>query len=136
MAESSAKITQNGAPETYKRLITACGLLGGLALGIGTALSRPFIGVGLYAVGLIAAASIPYATGVTLFDERDDALHQRASGFTLALFGWLSALVYPSLVVLWGTGHFSWGPATAAIAVTTAIVYMVYGVAFGYYQYR
>lgn len=55
---------------------------------------------------------------------------------TLALFGWLSALVYPSLVVLSGTPHFSWGPATAAIAWTTVVVYVTYGVLRGYYQYR
>lgn len=112
------------------------GLIAAFALAAGAALERPIVGVGLYVGGMTAAVALPYAVDVRLFDERDDRIHRQASGLTLALFGWLSALVYPSLVVLAGTEHFSWGPASAAVAWTTAVVYGVYLLALGYYRTR
>lgn len=132
----SATTTSSFKPETYRRMIGLFALFAGVALGIGTALERPFVAVGLYAVGMTAAAVTPRFAGLRLFDERDDALHRRASGTTLALFGWLSALVYPSLVVLSTTEYFSWGPASAAVAWTTVAVYGTYLVAFGYHRVR
>lgn len=123
-------------PATYRRSTIAFGLAAALSLAVGAAVERPLVGVGLYAVGMTAALALPYAVDVRLFDERDDLIHRRASGLTLALFGWLSALVYPSLVVLAGTEHFSWGPASAAVAWTTAVVYGVYLLALGYYRTR
>ncbi|ELZ03464.1 DUF2178 domain-containing protein [Natrialba asiatica] len=135
MTETTLPLIRNDSPATYKRLMGICGVAGGLALGIGTALNRPVIAVVLYAVGLTAAVVIPYGTAGPLFDERDDAIHRRASGTTLALFGWLSALVYPSLVVLSGTKLFSWGPASAAVAWTTVVVYGTYAVALGYFRH-
>ena len=85
---------------------------------------------------MTAAVAIPYTTDHLLFDERDDTIHRRASGFTMAAFGWLSALVFPSLVVLSATDYFAWGPVSVTVAWTTAIVYMIYGVALGYYRGR
>ncbi|WP_211694175.1 DUF2178 domain-containing protein [Natronomonas salina] len=123
-------------PATYRRSTLAFGLAAGLCLAVGAMIERPLLGVGLYAVGMAVAAALPYAVDVRLFDERDDRIHRRASGLTLALFGWLSALVYPSLVVPAGTEHFSWGPASAAVAWTTTVVYSVYLLAMGYYRTR
>lgn len=132
----SATTTSSFDPETYRRMIVLFALFAGVALGVGTALERPLVAVGLYAVGMTAAAVTPQFAGTQLFDERDDALHRRASGTTLALFGWLSALVYPSLVVLSTTDQFSWGPASAAVAWTTIAVYGTYLIAFGYHRTR
>jgi len=129
-------ITTRLEPATYRRSTLAFGLAAGLCLAVGSSLERPLLGVGLYTVGMTAAAVLPYAVDVRLFDERDDRIHRRASGLTLALFGWLSALVYPSLVVLAGTDHFSWGPASVAVAWTTTLVYGVYLLAVGYHRTR
>ncbi|MFC7115720.1 DUF2178 domain-containing protein [Natronoarchaeum sp. GCM10025703] len=136
MTQTQTGLAQNRSPKTYKRLMLALGVFAGVSLGVGSALQRPFIAVGLYVVGMTAAVSIPYTTDHLLFDERDDTIHRRASGFTMAAFGWLSALVFPSLVVLSATDHFAWGPASVTVAWTTAIVYMTYGVALGYYRDR
>lgn len=134
MTESSTGSFRQGEPETYKRLMVACSVLAGVALGVGAALEYQLVGVGLYVVGLTAALAIPYTTEYTLFDERDDVIHRRASGATLALFGWLAALVFPSLVVLSTTSYFSWGTASATLGWTTAVVYATYGVALAYYR--
>ena len=136
MTEQMTRPSQHSEPETYKRLILACGLFAGIALGVGTAIQRPYIAVGLYALGIVGAVAVPYTTDYTLFDERDDTIHRRASGTTLAAFGWLSALVFPSLVVLSSTPTFAWGPASAAVAWTTAVVYGCYALLVGYYRYR
>ena len=136
MTESQTGRIQTGAPETYKRLMIACGLFAGIALGVGSAIQRPFVGVGLYTVGMLGTVAIPAMTEYTLFDERDDAIHRQASGATIALFGWISALLFPSLVVLSSTSYFSWGPASGTLSLTTVVVYTVYGLALGYYSYR
>lgn len=128
--------TTRFTPTTYRRSITVFGLVAGAALGLGTAFEYPLVGVGLYALAMTAAVAVPSVADATLADERHREIHGRASGVTLALFGWLSAIVYPSLVVLSTTEHFAWGPASAAVAWTTVAVYGVYLLARGYYAAR
>lgn len=134
MSELSPAVTRSRPPETYKRLIIACFVFAGLALGVGTALGYPFVGVALYVLGMAGGVVIPYTTDYTMFDERDDAVHQRASGATLAVFGWLAAVVFPSLVVLSTTSYFEWGAVTATLSITTAVVYVTYALLVGYYR--
>jgi hypothetical protein len=134
MSETELGTVRSKAPKTYKRLMFAFGLFAAVALAAGTALEAQLVGVGLYAVGLVASVAVPAVSEYTLFDERDDAIHRRASGATLAVFGWLSALVFPSLVALSTTEYFAWGPASAAVGWMTAIVFAAYGVAVGYYS--
>ncbi|MCD2201341.1 DUF2178 domain-containing protein [Halobacterium sp. KA-4] len=114
--------------------MTSCFVFAGIALGVGTALEFPLVAVGLYILGMAGGMVIPYITDYTMFDERDTTIHQRASGTTLALFGWLSTLVFPSLVALSTTPHFEWGPATTTLSITTAIVYLTYALLLGYYR--
>lgn len=134
MSELTPTVMQSRPPQTYKRLMTSCFVFAGIALGVGTALEFPLVAVGLYTLGMASGMIIPYTTNYTLFDERDTTIHQRASGVTLALFGWLSALVFPSLVALSTTPHFEWGPATTTLSITTAVVYLTYALFLGYYR--
>ena len=136
MSETSIAGFPLSAPETQKRLIVTFGALAGLALGLGAALGRPFVGVGIYVVSMSAAMVTPHVTEVTLFDERDDTIHRRASGITLTVFGWLAALVFPSLVVLAATTSFQWGPTSTTLAWTTVAVYVTYGLALLSYRGR
>lgn len=106
----------------------------GVALGVGTAIEFPLIAVGLYVLGMATGILIPSLTEYSLFDERDDAIHRRASGVTLALFGWLAAIVFPSMVALSTTSHFEWGPVTATLGITTAVVYLTYALLLGYFR--
>lgn len=134
MSELSATVMQSRPPETYKRLMTACFVSAGIALGVGTALEFPLVAVGLYVLGMAGGIVIPYRTDYTLFDERDDTIHQRASGVTLALFGWLAAIVFPSLVVLSTTSYFEWGPVTTTLSLTTAVVFITYALLISYFR--
>ena len=123
-------------PETYKRATVGLSLLAAVALAGGTLLRRPFVGIGIYALALGSVFVVPVVSDTRMFDERDDRIVGRASAATLTLFGWLSALVYPSLVALSATGDFSWGPATSAVAFTTLAVYATFGAAVAYFRYR
>jgi len=134
MSEPTSTATQSRPPETFKRLMVACFVFAGIALGVGTALEFPLVAVGLYVLGMTGGMILPYTTSYTLFDERDDTIHQRASGVTLAVFGWLAAIIFPSLVALSTTPHFEWGPVTATLSITTAVVYITYGLFLGYYR--
>lgn len=123
-------------PGTYKRATVGLSLLAAVALAAGTVLQRPFVGIGIYVLALGTVFALPAVTETRIYDERDDELMGRASATTLTLFGWLSALVYPSLVALSATGQFSWGPASSAVAFATVAVYGTYAVALGYHRYR
>lgn len=114
--------------------MTSCFVFAGIALGVGTVLEFQLIGVGLYILGMASGMMIPYTTEYTMFDERDDTIHQRASGATLALFGWLAAITFPSLVALSTTTYFEWGSVTATLSITTAVVYITYALLAGYYR--
>lgn len=122
------------APETSKRLMTGLFVFAGVALGLGSAFEYQLIGVGLYAVGMVGGFAVPVVTELTLFDERDRQIQQRASAFTLTVFGWLAAIVFPALVVLSTTPHFSWGPASITLSFTTTAVYLTWGLALLYYR--
>lgn len=134
MPELAPTAIQSRPPETYKRLMVACFVFAGIALGVGTALEFPLVAVGVYVLGMAGGMIIPYTTDYTLFDERNDTIHQRASGVTLAVFGWLAAIVFPSLVALSTTSYFEWGPVTTTLSITTAVVYITYGLLLGYYR--
>lgn len=123
-------------PGTYRRATVGLSLLGAVALAGGTVLGRPFVGVGVYVVALGSVFVAPAVSDRRLSDERDQRIAARASAATLTLFGWLSALVYPSLVALSATGNFSWGPASTAVAFATLAVYGTFGLALAYYRYR
>jgi uncharacterized membrane protein len=121
-------------PETSKRLMTGLFAFAGVALGLGSAFEYQLLGVGLYAASMVGGFAVPIVTGHTLFDERDRQIQQRASAFTLTVFGWLAAIVFPALVVLSTTSHFSWGPASVTLSFTTAAVYLTWGLALLYYR--
>lgn len=134
MTELLPTVMQSRPPETYKRLMIACFVFAGLALGVVTALEFPLVAVGLYVLGLASGSVIPYITDYTMFDERDDTVHQRASGATLAVFGWLAAIVFPSLVALSTTSYFKWESTTVTLSITTAVVYITYALLVGYHR--
>ena len=123
-------------PETYERATVGLSLLAAAALAGGTLLRRPFVGIGIYALALGSVFVLPVVSDDTMFDERDDRIMGRASAATLTLFGWLSAIVYPSLVALWATGDFEWGPGSTALAFATLAVYGTFGLALAYFRGR
>ena len=68
-------------------------LLGGVGIGLvlRLLLERPLLGEAVYWVGVLGFLAVWFGSPVTLFDERDKSLEQRASVLTLGVF----AVVFP-----------------------------------------
>ncbi|MUV60115.1 hypothetical protein GJ634_04885 [Halobacterium sp. CBA1126] len=75
---------------------------------------------------MVAVVAVHSRTERTVFDERDEALAQEAAQLTLTAFGWASAGVFPALTAAWGLGYFEWGPASSAVALSVAALYLTY----------
>lgn len=124
-------------PESrYRQAYFALWCAGALALGVLAGIGYPVVGVGVYVAGVVGAMAVWYRYPRPMFDERDTEIHQVASGYTLAIFGWASAVVFPALTLLYGLGEFTWGPWTTASALLIAALYVTYFVVTGLVGYR
>lgn len=113
-------------PRNVRRAVGVLAVVAGLALGVFTALDRPLVGAGVFAVAMVAVVGVQSRAETTVFDERDEAIAQEAAQITLTVFGWASAVVFPALTVAWGLGHFEWGPGTRAVALSVTALYLTY----------
>jgi uncharacterized membrane protein len=114
-------------PSEVRRVIGGLIVVGGGVLAGFTVLERPLIGVGAYVIAVAGAVATQYQTEKTVFDERDETISQEAAVWTLTLFGWGSAGVFPALTAAWGLGRFEWKPWSVAIALFVAVLYLTYG---------
>lgn len=101
--------------------------LSGLMLGVLIAFGYPLVGVAGFALLFGAAGYLQVNYSATLFDERDKHIHERASGWTLALFGWACALFFPTMTALVALGYTTWPDWLVPIALLVPVVYGVYG---------
>jgi hypothetical protein len=99
----------------------------GLGLAAVTVVNRPFGAVRVYAVALAGAVGLQSRAAVPVFDERDADISRDAARWTLTIFGWASAGVFPALTVAWGLDMFEWQPWSVAIALFVAVLYLTYG---------
>ncbi|WP_058984450.1 DUF2178 domain-containing protein [Halobacterium sp. CBA1132] len=113
-------------PPRVRKTVGGLAAVAGLALAAFTVLNRPLVGVGVYAAAMVAVVAVQWRADATIFDERDEAIAQEAAQLTLTVFGWASAVVFPALTVAWGLGSFDWGPATSAVALSVAVLYLTY----------
>lgn len=63
-----------------------------------------------------------------LFDERDRQTHERAAGWTITLFGWASAVFFPTMTVLVALNYMTWPEWLVPIALIVLVVCGVYGI--------
>lgn len=113
--------------QTYRRVYAALSGLSGLALAVLITLGYPLVGVAGFALLFGAAGYLQVSYTGTMFDERDQHLHERASGWTLALFGWACALFFPTMTALVALGYTTWPDWLVPIALLVPVVYGVYG---------
>ena len=112
----------------YRYTYASLWVIGGVGLGALTYLDRPVLGVVFYAVTILSSVALRYTYNGILFDQRDSDHERIASTYTLTLFGWASAIVFPVLIVLSAFGYFSWEPWAIAVASTVAALYIAYAV--------
>ncbi len=124
-------MTQNdtlfGSESTTRKIYIGLWLLGAAILGVATGLGQPLVGAIGYGASVIAAIGVWYSYPGPMFDERDTQIHDKASGHTLTILGYASAVIFPSLTALYGLDYFEWGPMTTAVALTVAGIYLLYG---------
>lgn len=116
-------------PERARR--TVLGLVVAAVAGYGglIAAGRPVAAVVVWVVGLAGATIARWQSPAPLFDERDEAVSQRAAAVTLTLVGLTSAVVFPALAAASGLGAFEWEPWATTAALLIAGIYLVFGLA-------
>lgn len=86
----------------------------------------PLAGVGAFVVGFGGALALAAASSVSMWDERDDRIHERAAGWTVALFGWIAAVAFPTVVVLEALGAIAWPAWLTPISAFVIVFYLTY----------
>lgn len=86
----------------------------------------PLAGVGAFVVLLGGAVGLSVGSTARLFDERDHRVHERAAGHTIALYGWMCAIGFPTVVALDAIGHVTFPDWLVPISVAVIVVYLTY----------
>ena len=123
-------------PLTYRRLSTACFLLAGVALFIGSIADFLYVGIAVYAVLGVAGFGIRRSADATLFDERDGRLHDRASGSTITTISYTGIVAVPAVVGLDIAGYLSLSSEWFGFMMAFPALMAVYLVARTYHRYR
>lgn len=113
--------------DTYRRAVVALSLLSGLAMAALITVGYPLVGVGAFAVLIVAAVAVSSRAGRTMYDERTEQQHNRAAGRTLTVFGWGSAVFFPAMTALVALEYATWPPWLVGIALFVPALYGTYG---------
>lgn len=111
---------------TYRRLYIGLWTLSGVALAGLLVLGRPLLGAGAFVGCIVAAVVVFRRYEGPLFDERDRRQQGAASRRTLGLMGVVSALVFPSVTVLWALGVVAWPTWLTPVAFFVAALAFVH----------
>ena len=129
-----------GGKRAYERLVWGLVAVGCLGLVAGIVLDARLAGTATYLVtvwaGMLVAFGLPYATETTLYDERDEVLHNRASGLTIGIACIATISIVPALYVLDAGGYFDitstmWG----GIYVVSGLG-LLYGVCYAFLTWQ
>ncbi|OIB57603.1 DUF2178 domain-containing protein [Natrialba sp. SSL1] len=90
--------------QTYERSVWGLVVIGCLGLLAGILLREQLIGTATYLVtvwaAMIVAVAVPYVSDTKLVDERDERLHNRASGLLIGIAFMVGLGIVPALYVL------------------------------------
>lgn len=125
---TSNDTTRTISPFGSRRIVYGCLIAAGLALYFGLqVVGYPIVGVGALVAGFGGAFALAATSNAPMWDERDDEIHRRAAGRTVALFGWLAAVAFPTVVVLDALGQLAFPPWLAPISAFVIVFYFTYG---------
>ena len=128
--------TTNYDPLTYRRLSTACFLLAGVAAFVGAVADYLYVGIAAYAVLCVAGFGVRRTADVTLFDERDERFHDRASGSAVSAISYTGLVTVPVVVGLATAGYIPLPSEWFGFMMAFPALMGVYGVAYIYHRYR
>lgn len=136
MAVETTDIARKPDESRYRGAVTTLVVLSVASLVALTNLGYPFVGVGAYVVLFVTALGVWYRYPGRLFDERDDRISAKASDYTVMVFGYGAAVVFPVLTLLYGLGRFEWTEFVAGAGFMLLAVFGVYWVVSGYLYYK
>ncbi|WP_233255246.1 DUF2178 domain-containing protein [Haloplanus rallus] len=114
--------------------------IGILGLLVGLATDRHLVGTVLYLLGSwiggVIAVVAPRWSDQQLQDERDDALHNRASGLAMGITMALGIGIVPALYVLEAGGYVDLTGAIGGGILVASALFLLYGVCFGIVKRR
>ncbi|WP_254272652.1 DUF2178 domain-containing protein [Haloarcula marina] len=112
---------------TYRRTYFGLWAVATLAFVALIAADYPLVGVGVFAVGALAATVLQHRSQTVMFDERDTTVFQEAGANTVAVVGLSSAVAFPTLTALWALGLFDWPPWLAHLAWFVTGLFALWG---------
>ena len=96
--------TVAGSPRRYRRVVYSIFAVGIAGLFAGIVFEMPLAGTTVYLLGAWVgsglAAALPRVSDATLIDERDRAVHRRASGLAVNVTAVVGITVVPALYAL------------------------------------
>jgi len=112
----------------YKRLMYGSLWVGIIGLLVGTYLDQYLAGVVVYWAGFFGMIGVWQFSPVALYDERDTAIEQKASDYTLGVFAFVLVLGGPGGIALEEGGILTLPPAFGGAMWALVAVYAIFGV--------
>jgi hypothetical protein len=126
--------------QRYSRIIVAVFAVGIASLLVGTAIGRTFAGLVVYAAaclcGVVALLYLQFASPVRLADEREQRLHERASGVLVSAVAYAGLPVIVALYLLDATGYYTIPPVVWGGIYAFSGLYLAWAVVYAVVQYR
>lgn len=120
--------------QRYNRIITAVFAVGVVGFLVGMSIDRTFAGLVVYAVtglgGVAALLYLQFASSVKLADEREQRLHERASGALVMILAYAGLPAVIGLYLLDAVGYYTIPPVVWGGIYAFAGLYLAWGVAY------
>jgi uncharacterized membrane protein len=113
---------------TYRRSYIGSWLTGTVAfIGLIVA-GYPVVGAVAFGLAALVAVNLQREYDGPMFDERDDAIVKRASVNTIAIFGVVSGIFFPTMTTLHALNIYQWPAWLTPIAWFVAALFLMWGV--------
>ncbi|WP_075937972.1 DUF2178 domain-containing protein [Halosegnis longus] len=137
---TTSQTTPRLSRTTYQRVVYGIIALAVIGLFVGIIVDRPLAGTAVYLVGAWVGGGFaflaPRLSSAQLQDERDDALHNRASGLLLKIVTVITLATVPALYVLDAADYLTIPGALWGAIVTLSALFILYGVCYGLVKQR
>jgi uncharacterized membrane protein len=126
--------------QRYKRLLLGLVGFGVVALFVGIGIGQNFAGLVVYAAAALGATGLTlygqFSESVTLLDERDRRLHERASNAVVSLFSYVGLPTVVVLYLLDATGRYVIGPTVWGAIYAFSAFFLLWGAVYMVFRLR
>lgn len=134
---SETKPIQKG--QRYNRIIIAVFIIGIVSLFVGVSIDQRLAGLIIYSItgltGIIALLYLKFSSSVRLADEREQRLHEQASGTLITIVAFVGLPVVIALYLLDATGYYTISPFQWGIITGVGALYLLWGAIYAIIKY-